>query len=76
MPPFLLSFPARFYDLLAGLLGATMTFEAFVSYLTTDLLFSNDRAQHLLDWKPEYSLAQGVEEMVSEYRTRRKRAET
>ncbi len=76
VPPLLFSFPARFYDLLAGLLGATMTLEAFVSYLTTDLLFANDRAQQLLDWKPEYSLAQGVEEMVSEYRTRRKRAET
>jgi nucleoside-diphosphate-sugar epimerase len=76
VPPLLFSVPARFYDLIAGLLGATMTLEAFVRYVTTDLLFANDRAQQLLGWKPELSLAQGVQEMVSEYRARRQRAET
>jgi nucleoside-diphosphate-sugar epimerase len=76
VPPLLFSVPALFFDLLAGLFGATMSLDAFVSYVTTDLLFSNDRALRLLHWMPEYSLAQGVEEMVSEYRTRRGRAVT
>ncbi|HUI46576.1 MAG TPA: NAD(P)-dependent oxidoreductase [Nitrospirota bacterium] len=76
LPPLLFSVPARFFDLFAGLLGATMSLDAFVSYVTTDLLFMNDRAQQLLHWKPEYLLAQGVEEMVSEYRTKRGRAVT
>ena len=76
VPPLLFSVPARFFDLLAGLLGATMSLEAFVSYVTTDLLFTNDRAQRLLHWMPEYSLEQGVEEMASEYRMGRGRPET
>ncbi len=37
----------RFFgsDLLAGLLGATMTLDVFVGYVTTDLLFVNEGAQ-------------------------------
>ncbi len=74
VPPLLFNLPVRFFDLFAGLVGSTMSLEAFVSYVTTDLLVTNERAQRLLHWKPEYSLAPGVEEMVSDYR-RRGRAE-
>ncbi len=49
-------------DLPAGLFGGTMTLDVFMSHVTTALLFVNGRAQQLLDWKPEYSFAQGVEE--------------
>ncbi len=75
VPPLLLSVPARFFDLLADLLGLTMGLDTLVNYITADLLFTNERAQQFLHWKPEYSLAQGVEEMVRGYKTKRRRME-
>ncbi len=49
-------------DLPAGLLGATMTLDVFMSHVTTAPLFVNDMHSRLLDWKLECSFAQGVEE--------------
>ncbi len=42
VPPLLFNLPARFFDLFAGIAGSTVSPEAFVSYVTTDLLFTND----------------------------------
>jgi len=69
-PPLMLGVPARFLDNLSGLFRIQMSLNAYVQYVTTDLLFDNGKAQRLLKWKPEYTLAQGIEEMVREYRER------
>jgi nucleoside-diphosphate-sugar epimerase len=70
-PPFLLGIPARFLDALTRPLGMQLSLNAYVQYVSTDLLFDNGKAQRLLNWKPEYTLAQGVEEIILEYRQRR-----
>ena len=69
-PPPLLGVPARFLDALSGLFGTQLSLKAYVQYATTDLLFDNSKAQRLLKWKPEYTLTQGIEEMVREYQER------
>lgn len=69
-PPFLLGVPARFLDILSGPFGIRLSLNGFVQYVSSDLLFDNSKAQSLLNWKPEYTLAQGVEEMIREYRER------
>jgi nucleoside-diphosphate-sugar epimerase len=69
-PPLLLGVPARFLDVLSGLFRIRFSLNAYVQYVTTDLLFDNGKAQRLLNWKPEYTLAQGIEEMIREYRER------
>jgi UDP-N-acetyl-alpha-D-quinovosamine dehydrogenase len=71
IPPLFFSVPARFIDLFTGLVGATMSVETYVTYFTTDLLFDNSKAQRYLRWTPDYSLTQGVEEMVLEYKAQR-----
>jgi nucleoside-diphosphate-sugar epimerase len=68
VPPFLLGVPSKFIDLFSGLFGATLSLNAFVKYITTDLLFDNGKAQRILRWKAGYTRSQGVEEMVREYR--------
>ena len=70
VPPLLFSAPASLIDLFAGLAGATMSAATYVTYVTTDLMFDTGRAQKLLDWRPDYPLKRGVEEMVVDYRAR------
>jgi nucleoside-diphosphate-sugar epimerase len=55
---------------LSGLFRIRFSLNAYVQYVTTDLLFDNSKAQRLLNWKPEYTLTQGIEEMIREYRER------
>ena len=69
-PPLLLGVPARFLDILSGLFRIQLGLNAYVQYVTTDLLFDNGKAQRILKWKPEYTLAQGIEEMIREYQER------
>jgi nucleoside-diphosphate-sugar epimerase len=69
-PPLLLGVPARFLDVFSGLFRIRLSLNAYVQYVTTDLLFDNSKAQRLLNWKPEYTLTQGIEEMIREYRER------
>ncbi len=68
IPPQLLSIPSQFFDVFAGLFGATPGINAYVKYVTTDLLFNIGKARRLLRWEPEFPRQRGVEEMVREYR--------
>ena len=70
LPPLLFGVPAQFLDVLSGLFGIRISLNAYVQYVTTDLLFDNSKAQRLLNWKPEYTMIQGIEEMIQEYRER------
>jgi nucleoside-diphosphate-sugar epimerase len=70
LPPLLLGIPAQFLDVLAGLFRIRISLNAYVQYVTTDLLFTNSKAQRLVNWKPEYTMMQGIEEMIREYRQR------
>ncbi len=44
--------------------------ERLLQYVSTDVLFDNSKAQRLLNWKPECTMIQGIEEMIREYRER------
>jgi nucleoside-diphosphate-sugar epimerase len=68
VPPLFLRAPARVFDVFSGIIGLSLSLDAYVSYAASDLLFENGKARRLLNWEPEYTLAQGVEEMVREYR--------
>jgi nucleoside-diphosphate-sugar epimerase len=68
VPPFLLRPPALMLDVFSGIAGFRLSLNAYVSYAASDVLFDNGKARRLLNWKPEYTLAQGVEEMVKECR--------
>jgi UDP-glucose 4-epimerase len=70
LPPLLLGVPAQFLDVLSGLFRIRLSLKAYVQYVTTDLLFDNSKAQRLLNWKPEYTMIEGIEEMIQEYRAR------
>ncbi len=67
VPPPLFGIPSRFIDVVSGLFGVTPGLNAYIRYVTTDLLFDNGKAQRLLRWKPEFTRQQGIEEMVREY---------
>ena len=69
-PPLLLRVPAQFLDVLSGMFRIRLSLRSYVQYLTTDLLFDNSKAQRLLNWKPECSMIEGIEEMIREYRAR------
>lgn len=68
VPPLLLKVPSRVLDVLSGLFRVTFSLNAYVQYVTTDLLFDNGKAQRMLNWKPEFTVSRGVEEMVRGYR--------
>jgi UDP-glucose 4-epimerase len=69
-PSLLLKVPAQVLDVVSGLFRIQFSLNGYVQYVTTDLLFTNSKAQRLLNWKPEYTLTQGIEEMIREYRRR------
>ncbi len=71
VPPPLFGIPSHFIDSFSGLFGVTPGLNAYVRYVTTDLLFDNRKAQQFLRWKPEFTRQQGIEEMVREYREKR-----
>jgi nucleoside-diphosphate-sugar epimerase len=55
---------------LSWLFSIRLNLNAYVKYVSTDLLFDNSKAQRLLNWKPECTMIQGIEEMIREYRKR------
>jgi nucleoside-diphosphate-sugar epimerase len=68
IPPLLLKIPAIPIDILSGMIGIKMDPVHYVNYFSKDLFFDNSKAMHLLNWRPEFSLADGVKEMVRFYR--------
>lgn len=68
IPPLLLKIPAIPIDILSGMIGIKMDPVHYVNYFSKDLFFDNSKAMHLLNWRPEFSLTDGVKEMVRFYR--------
>jgi nucleoside-diphosphate-sugar epimerase len=68
VPPLLLKIPAIPLDILSGIVGIKIDPVHYVNYLSKDLFFDNSKARNLLDWNPEFSLTEGVKEMVKFYR--------
>ncbi|MDA8105857.1 MAG: NAD(P)-dependent oxidoreductase [Nitrospiraceae bacterium] len=68
IPPLFLKIPAVPFDLLAGIVGIKLDPVQYVNYFSKDLWFDNTKAQDLLGWRPEYSLDDGVGEMIKFYR--------
>jgi nucleoside-diphosphate-sugar epimerase len=68
LPGGLISPPARLLGLLPGLFGMELDPGGYVAFFTRDLYFSSARAGRVLGWKPDYTLAEGVEEMVAAFR--------
>jgi nucleoside-diphosphate-sugar epimerase len=68
IPPVLLKIPAIPLDILSGMIGIKIDPVHYVNYFSKDLLFDNSKARDLLEWNPEFSLADGIKEMVEFYR--------
>ncbi len=68
IPPLLLKIPAIPLDILSGMVGIKIDPVHYVNYFSKDLLFDNSKARDLLQWNPEFSLADGVKEMIKFYR--------
>ncbi len=68
IPPLLFKASSRFLDVLSGLFGVTFSLNAYVQYVTTDLLFDNGKARRMLNWEHDFTVSSGAEEMVREYR--------
>jgi nucleoside-diphosphate-sugar epimerase len=79
VPLLLLKFTALPFELFSGVLSMRLDPAGYVEYFSRDLLFATAKAQSLLEWHPEYSLREGVKEMVAFYEGKRestgKRAE-
>ncbi|HET6516449.1 MAG TPA: NAD-dependent epimerase/dehydratase family protein [Thermodesulfovibrionales bacterium] len=74
IPPLLLRVSAIPFDLFSGIFGITLNLTNYAGYFSRDLYFDNGKARDLLDWQAEYSLIDGVREMVESYRTGRGRS--
>jgi nucleoside-diphosphate-sugar epimerase len=56
--------------ILSGMFRIRLGLNAYIQYVSADLLFDSSKAQRLLNWKPECTMIQGIEEMIREYRER------
>jgi len=70
IPSLLLKLPAIPLELFSAFFDINFDPINYVNYFSQDLLFSNARARTVLNWQPEYTLADGVREMVAYYRKR------
>jgi len=68
IPSLLLKLPAIPLDLLSGFFGVNFDPVNYVNYISRDLLFGNTKARTVLNWQPEYTLLDGVREMVAAYK--------
>lgn len=67
LPPLLFRIPGIFFDSFSGLFGFDLDINHYVTFFSKDLYFDNAKAKDLLAWQPEYTLTDGVREMISEY---------
>lgn len=67
LPPRLLRLAALPLDLLSGFFGIRLDPVSYVTYFSEDLSFGIEKAAGLLDWHPQYSLAEGVKKMTEYY---------
>ena len=70
VPSLLLKFAALPFDLFSGVLGVNLDPSTYLDFFSRDILFDIEKAKRLLGWHPEYSLSEGVKEMVDFYAAR------
>ena len=68
VPTLLLKLPSIPFSLFADIFGFEFDLSGYVEFFSRDLYFDNAKARNLLDWQAEYSLADGVREMVRSYK--------
>jgi len=68
LPSLLLKLMGAPIELFSGFFGINLDPIHYVDYFSKNLLFDNAKAKALLDWQPEYSLPDGVREMVAYYK--------
>ncbi len=69
LPSLFLKLMGTPFDMFSGFLGFDLDPVHYVDYFSKDILFSNRKAQTLLNWQPAYALPEGVRELVAYYRT-------
>jgi nucleoside-diphosphate-sugar epimerase len=74
VPPVALGVPSRALDSIGSLFNVQFSLNTYVQYVSSDLLFLNDKARSVLSWEPEFTLEKGVEEMVRVYHNSRMRS--
>jgi UDP-glucose 4-epimerase len=68
VPPLFLKLGAFPLGLFLSAFGMELDAVSYVNYFSRDIFFENTMARRLLHWQPEYSLEEGVREMVEYYR--------
>ena len=66
----LLQLSALPLDLVSGFLGISLDPASYVTYFSEDLFFDNARAAKLLNWQPQFSLSEGIDDMIAFYEKR------
>jgi len=74
LPPALFRIPGIFFDSFSGLFGFDLDINHYVIFFSRDAYFDNAKAMNLLAWQPEYTLTEGVREMISEYSGRERKS--
>jgi nucleoside-diphosphate-sugar epimerase len=70
LPTLLLKLPAIPFSLFFDIFGFEFDLSGYADFFSRDLYFDNAKARSLLDWQPQFSLADGVKEMVRGYKDR------
>lgn len=68
VPPLLLQIAALPVDLFSLFLGISIDPVNYIKYFSRDIHFENTKAKKLLDWQPQYSLSEGIADMLHYYR--------
>jgi nucleoside-diphosphate-sugar epimerase len=68
LPTLLLKLPAIPFSLFCDIFGFEFDLSGYTEFFSRDLYFDNAKARNLLGWQPQFSLADGVKEMVRSYR--------
>lgn len=68
VPPFFLQIAALPLNLFSGFLGINLDPVSYITYFSQDLYFDNTRAKDILNWQPQYSLQEGVKDMIGFYK--------
>ena len=64
LSPLLLAFPAICLDFVSWPFGVEADTKNYIKYFSRDVHFDNKRAVELLGWEPEYTLEEGIAEML------------
>lgn len=68
LSPLFLKFPAIVFDLFSGIFGIKLDLSDYIAYFSRDVFFENSKVRDLLGWEPEFTLTNGVKEMIKGYK--------